>query len=56
MVIRLLPNWVNFNQLRVVHRFMSRDDNEHECGKCGETFASEEELQSHARDKHGMNG
>lgn len=30
------------------------DDHEHECGKCGQTFDTEEELQIHAREEHDM--
>jgi len=29
-------------------------DHEHECGKCGATFDTEEELQEHAREEHDM--
>ena len=29
-------------------------DHEHECGKCGQTFDTEDELQIHARDEHDI--
>lgn len=29
-------------------------DEEFECGKCGATFDTEEELQTHASEEHGM--
>lgn len=30
-------------------------DEEHECGLCGQTFDTEEELQIHAEKEHEMN-
>lgn len=34
---------------------MSHEDkDEHECGKCGQTFDTEEELTTHAREEHDM--
>lgn len=32
---------------------MAQED-EHECGKCGQAFDTEEELKIHARDEHDM--
>lgn len=29
-------------------------DHGHECGKCGQTFDTEEELQIHAREEHDV--
>lgn len=29
-------------------------EDEHECGKCGQTFDTEEDLQTHAREEHDM--
>jgi 5-methylcytosine-specific restriction endonuclease McrA len=34
---------------------MAQDhDHGHECGKCGQTFDSEDDLKIHAREEHGM--
>lgn len=30
------------------------DDDSHECGKCGQSFDTEEELHDHAREEHDM--
>jgi len=29
-------------------------DHDHECGKCGQTFETEEDLHDHAREEHDM--
>lgn len=29
-------------------------DEAHECGKCGQTFDTEDDLKSHAREEHDM--
>lgn len=29
-------------------------DDEHECGKCGQTFQTEEDLETHAKDAHDV--
>jgi hypothetical protein len=29
-------------------------DDAHECGKCGQTFETEDQLQEHAKEEHGM--
>lgn len=33
-----------------------QDDDAHECGKCGQTFDTEEDLKNHAREEHDVDG
>lgn len=49
--------WIKYNGTYGVSHRMSHDhdaEGAHECGKCGQTFDTEEDLEEHAREEHDM--